>query len=88
VFLLIFSGKHLRSVSRQFKTERACIVNEIDDKYKITIVKPYNKKPESSQANPRMSLIMEKGFLFIGQCNSFNFKDGTEPEFPETVMKL
>jgi hypothetical protein len=56
--------------------------------YNITIVKPYNKKLESFQANPRISLIMEKGFLMIGQCISFNFKDGTEPTFPETEMKL
>jgi len=56
--------------------------------YNITTVKPYNKKSESSEANPRISLITEKGFLLIGQCTSFNFKNGTEPEFPETVMKL
>ena len=56
--------------------------------YNITTVKPYNKQLKSSQANPRNSLIMEKGFLLIEQCTGFNFKDRTKPAFPETVTKL
>ena len=55
--------------------------------YNITILKPYSKQLESSQANPRIPL-MKKGFLLIGQCNGFNFKEGTKPAFPETVTKL
>jgi len=41
--------------------------------YKITIVKPYNKKVESSQANPRILLIMENFFSVDRTMHSFQF---------------
>jgi len=40
------------------------------------------------KTNTRISLIMGKGFLLIGQCTGFNFKDRTETKFPEAVIKL
>lgn len=64
-------------------------MNEVDDKYlQHCDCKPYNKQLESSEANPRISLIMEKSILLIGQCTGLNFKDGIKPAFPETVTKL